>query len=316
MWQHGICIGEPEHFGLSQPMPTTPRHPPHGEFQRRVMARAQKQYALDVTPAWLADLRKHGLIPSAQRVGMAGRAPVYAYDRHAYRRALQLVRLKSIGVVGRDSMRLQLFASGCLGFSEELRSAAVRELERAQASMSAAMRSSLPRGHGRPTPGRLKAFLGQVGPNDTEFAAAGLHISPGVILDLMRTALNGKLRLAPATARNKERMDRAETFDQMIPIALPDFSGVLISEKDTMGDRQATDSLTALVQLVPGHLFEVARDRMREPLFATTGRAESEMPTARKLDCRVREMLKSPGIFVFMLALHIAIAAADNPAMH
>lgn len=73
----------------------------------RIERRARDRYGQEIGMSWLNDFIKDGLIPAA-----TGRSPNYKYDCRAYRRALQLVRLRRAGIVERSALKVQLFLRG------------------------------------------------------------------------------------------------------------------------------------------------------------------------------------------------------------
>src|SRR5258708_30324017 len=82
------------------------------ELWERLNRRAKERYGVAFTRAFLDDLIKDKLVQRSKRVANRGKHPVHFWGRNAYRRGLQLVRLKASGIDRRHSQRVFLFLRG------------------------------------------------------------------------------------------------------------------------------------------------------------------------------------------------------------
>ena len=82
------------------------------ELLRRLDARSRRRYGGPFGEALLNDLIKDGLVPALERSKNEGRKPVYEAGIRHYRRALQIRRLMSRRIFGRDTQKIQLFLRG------------------------------------------------------------------------------------------------------------------------------------------------------------------------------------------------------------
>jgi hypothetical protein len=82
------------------------------ELIRRLAKRAGERYGVGFRGSLFDDLVDDGLIPEGRRVGNDNKRPLYDFHRDSYRRALQIIRLRKQGIVGRDAIRVQLFIRG------------------------------------------------------------------------------------------------------------------------------------------------------------------------------------------------------------
>ena len=125
------------------------------EFLRRVDHRSRSRYDEPFPESLLADLHKDDLIPELERSGNEGLSPKYFATWRHYRRALQLQRLRSVGIKGRDALRVQLFVRGYGLKVFEVRDAVRRELLRGLSELRPPLRSQYFHSQRDPGPAHL-----------------------------------------------------------------------------------------------------------------------------------------------------------------
>jgi hypothetical protein len=143
------------------------------EFLRRVDHRSRSRYDEPFPESLLADLHKDDLIPELERSGNEGLSPKYFATWRHYRRALQLQRLRSVGIKGRDALRVQLFVRGYGLKVFEVRDAVRRELLRGLSELRPPLRSQYFHSQRDPGPAHLAAVERQLGSIDPRLESAG-----------------------------------------------------------------------------------------------------------------------------------------------
>jgi hypothetical protein len=143
------------------------------EFLRRVDHRSRSRYDEPFPESLLDDLQKDDLIPELERSGNEGLSPKYFATWRHYRRALQLQRLRSVGIKGRDALRVQLFVRGYGLRVFEVRDAVRRELLRGLSELRPPLRSQYFHSQRDPGPAHRAAVERQLGSIDPRFESAG-----------------------------------------------------------------------------------------------------------------------------------------------
>jgi hypothetical protein len=157
------------------------------EFVSRVAERAAA-HGVSFNATRLNEWIKRRLIPGAEWEANQGRRRIYFYDCRHYRRALQLVRLYSLGIVDKDAMLVQLFIRGYSVRPRELRRPLLSEFRRVRAQISRDVRSIYADRAGEIPPGHEESFLAQFGPADPRYSSAGVVPSSGQLIRSMRDA--------------------------------------------------------------------------------------------------------------------------------
>jgi hypothetical protein len=187
------------------------------ELLRRLDARSRSRYGGPLSEALLNDLIKDGLVPALRRSKNEGLKPVYEASARHYRRALQIKRLMSRGVSGRDTLLVQLFLRG-YGKPWEVRKALRREYARHLKSLFAKIRSTYLDTTREIGPSHKSSLRKQMGILDERFEAARLELSPDAYVELSREAklpfdltglLAGWLSIDPGSGTFSDRVESA-----------------------------------------------------------------------------------------------------------
>jgi hypothetical protein len=157
------------------------------ELLRRLDRRCRSRYREPFSASLFDDLQKDALIPALERSANAGLFPTYVATRRHYRRALQLQRLRSLGIKGRDALRVQLFVRGYGLQVSEVREAIRNEFLRGLSELRPPLRSGYFQSErDRRGPGHLAAVERQFGELDPRLGALGLKQPTRFILDKVR----------------------------------------------------------------------------------------------------------------------------------
>ena len=144
------------------------------ELIERVAKRARERYGQDFRGSLFDDLLDDELIPGGRRNENVGKHPVYEFDCASYRRALQIVRLRSKGIVGRDAIRVQLFLRKYSHPVLDVRDALRKEYVAAAKSLSNQVRSGYAGNWKSVAPKHKESLAHQMGTLDPRFEAAGI----------------------------------------------------------------------------------------------------------------------------------------------
>ena len=129
----------------------------------RASKRTLARYGQELPGSLFDDLIDNGLIPKGERRGNDGKHPIYEFSRASYRRALQIIRLRSMEIVGRDAVRVQFFLRQYSQPVWDVREALCNEYAAVAKSLSNQIRSGYA-DNWRPIPTKhKKSFLHQSG---------------------------------------------------------------------------------------------------------------------------------------------------------
>jgi hypothetical protein len=185
---------------------------------RRLEDRSRKRYGGPFSEGVLNDLIKDGLLPALERSKNEGLRPVYEAGARHYRRGLQIKRLMSRGVSGRDALRIQLFLRGYGIKPWDVREAVRREYARHLRSVFAQIRSTYLDKTREIGPAHKSSLRKHMGTLDERFEAAGLELSPDAYIRLIREAkspinvtglLAGWLSIDPGSDTFSDRIENA-----------------------------------------------------------------------------------------------------------
>jgi hypothetical protein len=156
------------------------------ELLRRLDRRSRSRYNEPFPESLFDDLQKDDLVPALERSENDGLSPTYFATWRHYRRALQLQRLRSVGIKRRDALRVQLFVRGYGLKVFEVRDAVRRELLRGLSELRPPLRSQYFHSQRDPGPAHLAAVERQLGTIDPRFESAGLKQPTQFILKQVR----------------------------------------------------------------------------------------------------------------------------------
>jgi hypothetical protein len=135
------------------------------------------------------------LIPALERTDNAGLSPTYLATWRHFRRALQLQRLRGVGITGRDALRVQLFIRGYGLKVSEVRGSLRSEFLRGLSELRPSLRSKYFQDAQRdPGPRHLAAVERQLGTIDPRFEHAGLKQPTKFYLDKIRVGFGAASR--------------------------------------------------------------------------------------------------------------------------
>jgi hypothetical protein len=157
------------------------------ELLNRLDRRSRSRYGRPFPESLFNDLQKDALIPALERSDNAGLSPTYLATWRHFRRALQLQRLRGIGITGRDALRVQLFIRGYGLKVSEVRGSLRSEFLRGLSELRPSLRSKYFQDAQRdPGPRHLAAVERQLDTIDPRFEHAGLKQPTKFYLDKVR----------------------------------------------------------------------------------------------------------------------------------
>jgi hypothetical protein len=197
-------------------------------------------------------------------MGHEGRRTIYTYDWKAYRRGLQIVRLRRRGVTKRDAIKLQLFRCGYSLPAHDVRTALCAEYTSHAATLMAPTRSRYIEGP-RPIRGKHRAALVRsMGDLDPDLDAAGYRLPSETYIHALRVAKGGPLDVTPAKPRSRTvvgflagRLSWAATADTAVRL----LAGMLLLGKaNTKDSGGPIDYVERLIATANDQSLEAARD--------------------------------------------------------
>jgi hypothetical protein len=182
-----ICYGRPEHIEHCAELfwgSTLTKD----ELVNRVNRRSMKRYGISFEKAFLNDLIKDRLIPKTKRLQNAGKRPVYEYRRDAYRRALQISRMRAYGVVSRDGQRIFLFLRGYGLTVQRVRRSMLNEYTALGKQVLSRIRSTYIDKKGPIPDKRRRSLVKSLGEPDIAFKNAGAIPLDQLTIEVIREA--------------------------------------------------------------------------------------------------------------------------------
>ncbi len=234
------------------------------EFAARLLRRIRSRYDPNLDDArlrrWLHDLIKDALLFGATRHGNDGLRPVYGYDFRSYRRALQIARLRGVGIVERDAIRVQLFLRGY--GEKDIRQAVWNQYSKNGRSLLAQVRSGYVDNAKEIPPIHKASLVEALGELDSRLGDAGLQLPNDYYIASLRTAKQAQTNWNAVDQKsiNKIRRLRETLFEAIASAVVPCFAGLLMfSSKD---DREAAgrDPVEEHIFAASPEEFEQARD--------------------------------------------------------
>jgi hypothetical protein len=164
------------------------------ELLRRLDRRSRSRYSEPFSESLFDDLQKDDLIPTLDRSENVGLSPTFFATWRHYRRALQLQRLRSVEIKGRDALRVQLFVRGYGLEVWEVRESVRKEFLRGLRELRPQLRSGYFSNSREPGPGHLASAERQLGAIDPRFDSAGLKQPTEFYLDKVRLGFGAASR--------------------------------------------------------------------------------------------------------------------------
>lgn len=215
----------------------------------RVNHRARKCYELEVDGTWFDDFVKDGFFPWEARSKNEGQSPTYRYDHRFYRRALQLVRLRRLRIVDRDSLKVQLFIRGYSEpMSGEVKKALHKEYVQWHKKLLHQVRSGYPDNKKTVPEGHKVSLIQQLGPLDKRFNDAGLQLPPDLLIESLR-----KAKQDPLDSDAPPRDDRLAgkliglRFEDAAKVVMGGLSGLLMFDEGSNYDSSDVDDIEKLI---------------------------------------------------------------------
>jgi hypothetical protein len=235
------------------------------QLVNRISERVSERYGLAFTESLFDDLAENGLIPPGQRQGNDGKRPIYDFGRASYRRALQIARLRSRGIIRRDAIRVRLFLAGYSEPVFDVREALCREYVACSKSLLHQIRSGYADNQKRVPLKHKKALMRKIGPHDTRFEAADLGISSDQTIELIRTAKQDTLRPQSNSARDKlrDQLLGRPSFQDLPKALLKWFSGLLMFNPEHDVGMADVGQIEYLIVSADDDSFLLARERYR-----------------------------------------------------
>jgi len=159
------------------------------ELLQRLDRRSRSRYREPFPESLFDDLQDDALIPALDRSANVGLSPTWFATRRHFRRALQLQRLRSVGIKGRDALRVQLFVRGYGLKVSEARDALRAEFLRGISELRPRLRSGYFRNRREPGPSHFASAERQLGPLDPRLEAVGLRQPTDFWLEIVRVGL-------------------------------------------------------------------------------------------------------------------------------
>lgn len=227
------------------------------DFLNRVASRALDRYGQVFREPLLNDLLKDGLIPAPDRVENSGKAPNYKYSCQAYRRAMQTVRLRKDGIVGRDAQRVILFLRGYSQPVWDVKEALRNEYVKAGKAILSQIRSSYADNTRNIPPKHKDSLLQSMGELDDRLKKSQIIVSADAYIDGMRNAKQRPLELSVPLygPRVFELLSEGKLSSDMLNIV----SGMLMFDSAESDDSETIDYVDKLILNSSDKLFYEAR---------------------------------------------------------
>jgi hypothetical protein len=261
-----------------------PRELSPNEFKRRVFAFARKRYGIKLPDNWINELIRNDLIEVADREPNQGLHPIYRLDYRAYRRALQIARLRRDEIVEIDAIRLQMFVRG-YGNIKDIREPLANQYVRIGKGLIAQVRSgyadnwrSVPDGHKR-------SILKQMEPLDAELDAAGFRLPDDTYIQALRSAKQVPIHIGTLDidALFRGRAVSSPLFQSMAPLLLELLNGLLMFGDSQTKHSSEIDDIEQLIRQASDEEYSQATEFYR---IGVTGISLGLIPTERDAETR------------------------------
>jgi hypothetical protein len=231
------------------------------QLVERVCELTLLKYGQNFTESLFDDLNENGLIPKGIRLGNDGKHPIYDFGYASYRRALQIARFQSRGIIRRDAIRVGLFLAGYSEPVFDVREALCREYVAHGKSILHQIRSGYADNWKRVPPNHKQSFMRQAGPLDTRFEAAGLGISSDQVIELLRTAKQNPVYTLSNNDKSKlrEQLFARLSFQDFSEALLQTFSGLLMFNPERDAGTTDVGEIENLITSTDDDSFACAR---------------------------------------------------------
>ena len=293
------------------------------KFIERVAKIARERYGQDFPESLFDDLVEDGLIPEAVRKENVGKRPVYEFRCGSYRRALQIARLRSKGIIGRDAIRLQLFLRGYSQPVWDVREALCKEYIVGAKSLSNRIRSGYVDNWKSVPPKHKASLIRQTGTLDQRFEAAGLKVSDDQIVEIVRAAKQKPIGPIPKITRAQvdEWRRNKPPLRELLESFMPPFSGALMFNGDPQDGTEEINDIEKLIRSAGDPFFLSARRllllmlRSRfSPFWEVVGGKASPQQQNDASDAATLASLNDPA-FVALTLVQCLRFVLENPAL-
>jgi hypothetical protein len=227
----------------------------------RVATVARRRYGQVFNGSLFDDLVDEGLIPKGERLRNDGKRPTYEFNYRSYRRALQIVCLRSKGIVGRNAIRVRLFLRDYSQPVWDMREALRREYVDATKSVSNKIRSGYADNSKSVPPKHKASLVRQAGIVDARFESARLELQDNQLIQALRNARQKPVRRATDIGIDKlqDLLGQKISFQQLPSYSLEIFSGLLMFDPELRVTEVEVSELSKLIASVEDEMFIRAR---------------------------------------------------------
>lgn len=231
------------------------------DLTKRATKRAMSRYGEQLSETLFDDLIDDGLIPKGERRGNEGKHPIYEFGRASYRRALQILRFRSKGIIDHDAIRVQLFVKGYSLPVWDVREGLRKEYIAFSKSVLSQIRSRYADNWRSVPPKHEQAFMRQAGSLHSSFEQAGFGLSAAQLIDIVRSAKQkplGTLRTMPREGFKRQLHRRPALQEMPAPLLESALSGLLMFG-DAESSSKEIDDVSRLIMSANDDAYLCAR---------------------------------------------------------
>lgn len=230
------------------------------ELLERLDRRARRRYGVDFTKIFLDDLIKDKLVQRSKRLANKGRRPTHYWGSRAYRRGLQLARLKANGIDNRNSQRVFLFLNGYSYPVSLVREPLRVEYVSQGKTLLSAIRSRFIHNKKTIPPGQKERLVRSFGHPDPTFIKAAIELGPDILISAVRSASQDALR---QISRQNTFQKRTLDVESMMMLASKLLSGMLLFDGDSNNFEEELDNIEGLILKAPESSYDEALKMLR-----------------------------------------------------
>lgn len=286
------------------------------ELLERVARRAIDRYGQIFSEALLNDLLKDGLIPVPNRIENKGKAPNYQYNWRAYRRALQIVRLRRDGIVGRDAQRVILFLRDYSQSVWDVKEALLNEYIKSGKAVLSSMRSGYVDNTKVIPPKHKDSLLRSMGEPDDRLKKSKCVFDDETYIDAIRIAKQRPLEFGVPQYRPKMREQLSE--GKIPPEFLNIFSGMLMFGTDEDDNSEEVDHIEKLIRNSSDKSYHDARTFYQNVPNGLSSAGALLFPNATDREIAIEAILlsiKNVPVW-FSLVLVLGLKFVSNRGVH